>query len=68
MDFAFENVYPGSMGASLGTLAAVDRENQSALAVDGGEAIQATDKAKSYNITMALVSLIVLIVLLQMTR
>lgn len=68
MDFAFENVYPGSMGESLGQLAAVDGNNQSALAIDGGEQIQATDKAKSYNITMALVTMVILIVLLQMTR
>ncbi|MCK9327029.1 MAG: hypothetical protein M0P69_16170 [Bacteroidales bacterium] len=67
--FAYADVYgPDTMGADLKTLAAVDGENQGALAADGAAQIIATDKAKTYNITMALVVMVVLIVLLQMSR
>lgn len=67
--YAYSDIYgPDTMGEDLKTLAAVDGENQSALAADGAGQIIATDRAKSYNITMALVVMVVLIILLQMTR
>ncbi len=69
MNFTYNDIYPDSMGESLAAKAAVDGENQDALNFDNNAgALKVTDKAKSYNITMALVSLIVLIILLQMTR
>lgn len=68
--YAYSDIYgPDTMGEDLKTLAAVDGENQSALATEGSSGqIIATDRVKSYNITMALLVMAVLIVLLQMSR
>lgn len=68
--YAYSDIYgPDSMGEDLKTLTAVDGENQSALAVEGsGGQIMSTDKTKTYNITMALIVMVALIILLQMTR
>lgn len=67
--YAYSDIYgPDTMGEDLKTLAAVDGENQSALATEGSSGQIATDRAKSYNITMALLVMAVLIVLLQMSR
>ncbi|MCK9327650.1 MAG: hypothetical protein M0P69_19300 [Bacteroidales bacterium] len=64
--FAYADIYgQDTMGDDLKTLAAVDGENQSALAADGAGQIIATDRTKTYNITMALVALVLLIVVFQ---
>lgn len=64
--FAYSDIYgQDTMGEDLKTLAAVDGENQSALATDGAGQIISTDRTKTYNITMALVTMVLLIVIFQ---
>lgn len=66
--FNISDVYPGYKGQTLAQESAVDAQAQDILAQEGQGAQITASKPKVYNITSAIVTLVLVIILLQMTK